>query len=139
MSVGMFSKFVSYNYFVELESRVFFKLMFFLKLYAFRWCIVDGTMIQVCHNLRRYANKVFKGIVTDRTRTMGSCHGGKLPFICNDRSEIIIFYLTGDNVDDKNREVWDVLAKELYGRLFADKGYISPRILNLFSKPKSTL
>ena len=27
---------VSYNRFVELESRVFFKLMFFLKLYAFR-------------------------------------------------------------------------------------------------------
>ncbi len=56
---------VSYNRFVELEQRVFFKLVFFLKLFAFGRCtgisFVDSTMIPVCHNLRRYANKVFKG------------------------------------------------------------------------------
>ena len=60
---------VSYNRFVELESRVFFPLMFFLNLRAFGRCtgitFVDSTMIPVCHNLRRYANKVFKGIATD--------------------------------------------------------------------------
>ena len=60
---------VSYNRFVELESRVFFLLMFFLNLGAFGRCtgitFVDSTMIPVCHNLRRYANKVFKGIATD--------------------------------------------------------------------------
>ena len=60
---------VSYNRFVELESRVFFKLMFFLKLYAFGRCsgisFVDSTMIPVCHNLRRHVNKVFKGMATD--------------------------------------------------------------------------
>ena len=68
---------VSYNRFVELESRVFFKLMFFLKLYAFGRCsgisFVDSTMIPVCHNLRRYANKVFKGMATDGKGTMGWC------------------------------------------------------------------
>lgn len=56
---------VSYNRFVELEQRVFFKLVFFLKLFAFGRCtgigFVDSIMIPVCHNLRRYANKVFKG------------------------------------------------------------------------------
>ncbi len=80
---------VSYNRFVELESRVFFKLMFFLKLYAFGRCsgisFVDSTMIPVCHNLRRYANKVFKGMATDGKGTMGWCHGFKLHFTCNDR------------------------------------------------------
>lgn len=54
---------VSYNRFVELGKRVFFKLVFFLKLYAFGRCtgisFVDSTMIPVCHNLRRYANKLF--------------------------------------------------------------------------------
>ena len=94
---------VSYNRFVELESRVFFKLMFFLKLY-------------------------FKGMATDGKGTMGWCHGFKLHFTCNDRGEIITFCLTGANVDDRNPEVWNVLAKELYGRLFADRGYISPRL-----------
>ena len=62
-------KAVSYNRFVELESRVFFQLMFFLNLGVFGRCtgitFVDSTMIPVCHNLRRYANKVFKGIATD--------------------------------------------------------------------------
>ena len=82
---------VSYNRFVELESRVFFKLTFFLKLYAFGRCsgisFVDSTMIPVCHNLRRYANKVFKGMATDGKGTMGWCHGFKLHFTCNDRGE----------------------------------------------------
>ena len=59
-----FQKAVSYNRFVELESRVFFQLMFFLNLGAFGRCtgitFVGSMMIPVCHNLRRYANKVFK-------------------------------------------------------------------------------
>ena len=123
---------VSYTRFVEPESRVFFKLMFFLKLYAFGRCtgisFVDSTMIPVCHNLRRYANKVFKDMAADGKGTMGWCHGFKLHFACNDRGEIITFCLTGANVDDTNPEVWNVLAKELYGKLFADRGYISPRL-----------
>ena len=116
-----FPKAVSYNRFVELESRVFFQLMFFLNLGAFGRCtgitFVDSTMIPVCHNLRRYANKVFKGIATDGKGTMGWCHGFKLHLACNDRGEIIAF-------------VFKVLAKRLYGKLFADKGYISQKLFD---------
>lgn len=69
-----FPKAVSYNRFVELESRVFFQLMFFLNLGAFGRCtgitFVDSTMIPVCHNLRRYTNKVFEGIATDGKGTL---------------------------------------------------------------------
>ena len=86
---------VSYNRFIELEQRVFFKLVFFLKLFAFGRCsgisFVDSTMIPVCHNLRRYANKVFKGVATDGKGTMGWCHGFKFHLLCNDRGEIITF------------------------------------------------
>ena len=64
-----FPKAVSHNRFVELESRVFFQIIFFLNLGAFGRCtgitFVDSTMIPVCHNLRRYANKVFKGIIIE--------------------------------------------------------------------------
>ena len=127
-----FPKAVSYNRFVELESRVFFQLMFFLNLGAFVRCtgitFVDSTMIPVCHNLRRYANKVFKGIATDGKGTMGWCHGFKLHLACNDRGEIIAFVLTGANVSDKDPNVFKVLAKRLYGKLFADKGYISQKL-----------
>ena len=59
---------------------------------------------------------------------MGWCHGFKFHFTCNDRGEIITFCLTGTNVDDRNLDVWNVLAKELYERLFADKEYILPRL-----------
>ena len=88
-----FPKAVSYNRFVELEQRVFFKPVFFLKLFAFGRCtgisFVDSTMIPVCHNPRRYANKVFKGVAADGKGTMGWWQGFKLHLLCNDRGEII--------------------------------------------------
>ena len=138
--------------------------------------------ISVCHNLKRYANKVFKGIANDRKETMGWCHGFKLHFTCNNRiqkegafisshgfklhftcnnrdacmilysirhgfklhftcnnrGEIIIFCLTVANVGDRNPKAWNVLTKELYGRFFADRRYISPRLFRRFSKEEST-
>ena len=88
---------VSYNRFVELESRVFFKMMFFLNLHSFGRCtgitFVDSTMIPVCHNLRRYANKVFAGLATDGKGTMGWCHGFKLHLnLCQIYVPIAKFY-----------------------------------------------
>ena len=74
-------------------------------------------MIPVCHNLRRYANKVFKGIATDGKGTMGWCHGFKLHLACNDRGEIIAFVLIGANVSVKdlnNQDAHDFLARRLY-------------------------
>ncbi len=66
---------VSYNRFVELMPRVFFKMMLFMKLYTFGKCtgitFVDSTMIPVCHNVRRYYNKVFAGLAKDGKGTMG--------------------------------------------------------------------
>ena len=89
----LFPTAVSYNRFVELESRVFFVMMFFLKMSAFGRCngvsYVDSTMIPVCHNVRRYMNKVFNGFANDGKGTMGWCHGFKLHFVCNDQAEII--------------------------------------------------
>ena len=122
-----FPKAVSYNRFVELESRVFFQLMFFLNLGAFGRCtgitFVDSTMIPVCHNLRRYANKVFKGIATDGKGTMGWCHGFKLHLACNDRGEIIAFVLTGANVSDKDPNVFKVIAKDVQTSETANGNY----------------
>ena len=74
-------------------------------------------MIPVCHNLRRHANKVFKGIATDGKETMGWCHGFKLHLACNDRGEIIAFILIGANVSVKdlnNQDAHDFLARRLY-------------------------
>ena len=57
---------VSYNRFVEFVPRMFFNMMISMKLYAFSGCtgitFVDNMMIPVCHNVRRYFNKVFAGL-----------------------------------------------------------------------------
>ncbi len=123
---------VSYNRFVELIPRVFFKMMLFMKLYAFGKCtgitFVDSTMILVCHNVRRYFNKVFAGFAKNGKGTMGWCHGFKLHLLCNDSGEVITFCLTGANVDDRDSRVWTVFAKVLYGKVFADRGYIKQEL-----------
>lgn len=93
---SFFPEAVSYNRFVELESRAFFPLMFFLNFRAFGRCtgitFVDSTMIPVCHNLRRYVNKVFKDIATDGKGAIGWCHGFKLHLACNDRGGALRLY-----------------------------------------------
>ena len=130
---------VSYNRFVELMPRVFIEMLLFMRLYAFGKCtgitFVDSTMIPVCHNVRRYFNKVFAGLAKDGKGTMGWCHGFKLHLMCNDRGDIITFCLTGANVDDRDIRVWKVFEKELYGKVFADRGYIKKELFeSLFDR-----
>lgn len=75
---------------------------------------------------------MFRGIATDGKGTMGWCHGFKLHLACNDRGEIIAFVLTGENVSDKDPNVFKVLAKRLYDKLFANKGIFPKNFLTLF-------
>ena len=66
---------VSYNRFVKLMPRVFIDMLLFMRLYAFGKCtgisFVDSAMIPVCHNVRRYFNKVFAGLAKNGKGTMG--------------------------------------------------------------------
>lgn len=120
---------VSYNRFVELKSRVIIPLMMFLQLIGFGQCTgityVDSTPIKVCHNKRIYRNKVFKGMAERGKSTMGWFYGFKLHLVCNEKGELLNFSLTRGNVDDRNQGVLNILTKDLFGKLFADKGYIS--------------
>ena len=130
---------VSYGRFVELMPRVFHGLMLFMCLQAFGRCsgitFVDSTMIPVCNNLRRHFNKVFAGLAKSGKGTMGWCHGFKLHLMCNDSGEIITFCLTAANVDDRDKRVWSVFAKHLFGKVFADRGYIKQELFeSLFDR-----
>ena len=42
--------------------------------------------------------------------------------------EVITFCLTGANVDDRDSRVWTVFAKVLFGKVFADRGYIKQEL-----------
>ena len=92
-----------------------------MKTYAFGRrtgiTFVDSTMIPVCHNVRRRFNKVFAGIAKDGT------------------GDIITFCLTAANVDDRDGRVWSVFTKHLYGKVFADRGYIKKELFeSLFNR-----
>lgn len=56
---------------------------------------------------------------------MGWYFGFKLHLICNERGELLNFMLTKANVDDRNTDIFNRLSDNVFGKLFADKGYIS--------------
>jgi hypothetical protein len=53
---------------------------------------------------------------------VGWFFGFKLHLVINDRGELLSFALTPGNADDRSRV--DQLTRELWGRLFGDKGYV---------------
>jgi len=124
---GDFPNAVSYNRFVP--------LMMYLQLICFGKCTgityVDSTSIRVCNNKRINRNKVFQGIAERGKSTMGWFYGFKLHLVCNEKGELLNFSLTKGNVDDRNQEVLNVLTKDLFGKLFADKGYISQKLFEV--------
>ena len=84
---------------------------------------VDSTSLKVCHNLRIERHKVFNGIAQRGRGTMGWFFGFKLHLVVSFRGEIVAAKLTPANVHD-TKPVPE-LAKELKGKLYGDKGYIS--------------
>lgn len=121
-----FPKLVSYHRFVELMSSVLALLCGYLKS-RFGRCtgiaFVDSTALAVCGNKRIERNRVFRGIARLGKTTMGWFFGFKLHLIINECGELLAVQLTPGNVDD--RQPVPSLTKQLVGKLFGDKGYIS--------------
>jgi hypothetical protein len=130
-----FPKRLSYSRFIAIEHRVFIPMMFFLNTVCFGKCtgitFVDSTKIAVCHNKRIKRNKVFGGIAKVGKSTMGWFYGFKLHLICNDKGELLSFCLTPANVDDRDPKTLKILTKNLFGKLFGDKGYISNSLFEM--------
>ena len=130
-----FPKQLSYNRFVAIEHRVFIPMIFFINLVCLDKCtgitFVDSTPIKVCHNKRIKRNKVFDGIAKVGKSTMGWFYGFKLHLVCNDKGELLSFCLTSGNVDDRDQKTLKTLTKNLFGKLFGDKGYISSSLFEM--------
>jgi hypothetical protein len=92
---------------------------------------IDSTVLRVCHNKRIKRNKTFKGIAEVGKSTMGWFFGFKLHLIINDKGEILSFYLTKGNVDDRDAIAITNMTQEIFGKLFGDKGYISKALSDL--------
>ena len=121
-----FPRLVSYNRFVELQREALVPLWCYLHT-RFGDCtgisFVDATTLAVCHNLRIPQHKVFFDCARRGQSSMGWFYGFKLHLVINDCGELLGCYLTPGNVDD--RRPVPRMVKELWGRLFGDKGYIS--------------
>lgn len=136
---GSFDGELSYNRFVELIPQALVPLTIFMNLCCKGKCsgfgFIDSTKLQVCHNLRINRNKVFSGIAARGKTSTGWFYGLKLHLIINECGEIVSFMLTPGNVADNNASVVSKLAKECFGKIWGDRGYISKKLFDdLFKK-----
>lgn len=130
-----FPHLVSYNRFIELQQRVAVPMMLFLKLCCLGKSrginFVDSTHLKACDNRRIHSHKVFKDVAERGKTSIGWFYGFKLHLIINDKGEILSFYLTKGNVDDRDVKVMKSLTENIFGKLFGDKGYISQALFDL--------
>lgn len=128
-----FPDLVSYNRFVELMPYVALPLAFFVCTCSGKCSgisFIDSTTLDVCDNHRINQHKVFRDIAQRGKNSMGWFYGFKLHISINDCGEILNFCLTQGNIDDRNPKVIKQLTKSMFGKLFADKGYISQKLFD---------
>lgn len=123
-----FPDLVSYSRFVELKKRSAVPLILFLQMQCLGNCsgisFLDSTTIKVCHYKREKQNKVFKNLAKKGKATMGWFFGFKLHIVINERGEIIDFLITQGNVDDRQPLKNKSFHNRVFGKIFADRGYI---------------
>ncbi len=131
----IFPKLLSYNRIVELSPRMILPLSAYLLSKCNNKCtginFVDTTTLIVCRNQRIHQHKTFKNSAKRGKSSMGWFFGFKLHLIINEIGEIISFSLTPGNVDDRNHNVMKRLTKNVFGKLFGDKGYLSKALSDL--------
>lgn len=121
-----FSDLPCYARFVQLKGKLLLPLSILLQSLKGEKTgiyIVDSTSLKVCHNRRINNHKVFQNIAARGKTSMGWFYGLKLHIAINHKGEIMAVRFTAGNVND--RSVLDEITKNLKGKLFADKGYIS--------------
>lgn len=121
-----FAHLLSYKRFVALIPRAFLALTAYLQSLQHTSegiAFVDSTSIAVCHPKRISRHRVFKGLAALGKTTKGWFYGFKLHLICNHRGELVACHITPGNIDD--RRPLPLMTKNLFGKLFGDKGYIS--------------
>lgn len=123
---GAFPRLVSYQRFVELMPAALVPLCGYLQTRLGRCSgisFIDSTSLKVCHNRRIHSHKVFAECARRGKTSVDWFFGFKLHLVINDCGALLSIRLTPANVDDR-RPVPE-LVKELFGKLFGDKGYIS--------------
>ncbi len=121
-----FPELVSYNRFVEFERDALLPLAAYLQTKRGKCTgisFVDSTKLAVCTNLRIPRHRQFAGFAGRGKTSVGWFYGFKLHITVSERGELLSWFITQGNVDD--RRPVPGLARKLWGKLFGDKGYLS--------------
>jgi len=125
-----FPSLVSYTRFVEFIPAVLIPLCVYLRTCCFGICtgisFMDATSLAVCKNPRIHSHKVFAGLAQRGKTSTGWFFGFKLHLVFNDQGALLNLMLTPGNVD--HRKPVPRMVRKLFGKLFADKGYISKKL-----------
>ena len=126
-----FPKLVSYHRLVEWIPSTLIPLCAYLRS-CFGTCsgisFMDSTSLKVCHNRRIKQHKVFKDLAARGKTSVDWFFGFKLHLVVNDRRELLNVILTPGNTDDRTPVL--KLLQQLFGKVFADKGYVSQKLAN---------
>ena len=120
---------VSYQRFIEWIPGTLIPMCAYLRS-CFGVCsgisFMDSTSLRVCHNRRIERNQVFKHLAARGKTSVDWFFGFKLHLVVNDRGELLNILLTPGNTDD--RTPVPKLLQQLFGKVFADKGYVSQKL-----------
>jgi hypothetical protein len=118
----------SYNRFVELKNEIMEIMILYavLKNHAETngISIIDSFSIEACHIKRSSSHKTLKDIAKKGKTSMGWFFGLKLHVVINAYGVICSFAITPGNIADNNESLLTYLTKEIFGKLFGDKGYL---------------
>jgi hypothetical protein len=139
----------SYQRFIEWMPSTLIPLCVYLK-YCFGQCsgisFVDSTSLKVCHNRRISQHRVFTSLAARGKTSVDWFFGFKLHLVVNEYGELLNVQITPGNTDDR-KPVPDLL-KSLFGKVFADRGYVSQSLakqlleqfgIEFFAKPKRNM
>lgn len=96
---------------------------------------VDSTHFAVCKNIRIASHKTFSSLAARGHSSVDWFYGFKLHLIINNHGEIIAIKITKGNKDDRKAFEEMAVKKDLKGKCFADKGYVSRELFTrLFNR-----
>jgi hypothetical protein len=129
-------KLVSYSRIIQLWPRLVMPLVLLLQYVRGEETgiyFIDSTKLQICHNKRTGNNRTFGKWAKIGRSSYGWFMGFKLHVIINHKGAIVAIKITKGNRSDLS--VAADLAKDLTGKLFGDKGYISRHLFQeLYSR-----
>jgi hypothetical protein len=128
-SIKAFPNLLSYTRFIQLVPKVLVLITAYLRSKMSECSgvsFLDSTSLEVCHIKREHSHKVFDGIAKKGKTTTGWFFGLKVHTTINHKGEILSVKGNPGNVDDRVPVL--ELCDKLFGKLFADKGYISKNL-----------